>query len=56
MSETVDAVLREYEDYADEVNETHLQRFTKFNPVVSRVDTLIVETMVNKKSYAKLWG
>jgi len=52
----VDAILREYKDYVDEVEENHLQRFTKFDPITSRVDTLMVETMADKMSYAKLWA
>jgi hypothetical protein len=53
----VDAILREYKDYVDEVKENHLQRFTKFDPIISRVDTLMVETMADKKSYiSKIMG
>ena len=52
----VDAILREYQGYIDEVKETHPQQFTKCDPVISRVDTLMVETMADKKSYAKLCG
>ena len=51
----MDVVLRVYRGYADEVKETHLRRFTKSDPVISRVDTLMVETMTDKKSYAQLW-
>ena len=49
----VDVILRD-KDYADEVKETHLRRFTKCDLVISRVDTLMVDTMADKKSYAKL--
>ena len=51
----VDDILHQYQDYAESMIHDHQEMFTSFNPSVSRVDTLMVDTMSRNDAYCKLW-
>ena len=50
----VDDMLHNYQDYADSMINDHQEHFTSFNPSVSRLDTLLFDTISRNESYSKL--
>ena len=50
----VDDILHQYQDYADSMIHDHHELFTSFSPCVSRLDTLMVNTMSRNDSYCKV--
>jgi len=51
----VDDILHQYQNYADCMIHDNHKLFTSFNPSVSRLDTLLIDTMSRNDSYSKLW-
>ena len=52
----VDEILRQQSDYAASMIDKERDRFVNFDPVKSRVDILMHETMAGKDRYSKLWN
>ena len=52
----VDEILRQHSEYAASMIDKEQDRFLNFDPVMSRVDILIHETMAGKDMYSKLWN
>jgi len=55
VASDVDDILHQYQDYAESMTHSHHELFTSFSPSVSRLDTLMVDTMSRNDSYCKLW-
>lgn len=51
----VDEMLRQYTDYNAAMREKELSKFQQFDPVKSRVDSLLFETMGGNECYSKIW-
>jgi len=49
-------ILHQYQAYADSMVHDHHELFTSFNPSVSRLETLTIDTMSRNDSYSKLWN
>jgi len=52
----VDEILRQHAEYAASMIDKEQDRFVNFDPVKSRVDILMHETMAGKDIYSKLWN
>jgi len=52
----VDEILRQYSDYATAMLDKERDRFVNFDPITSRVDSLMHETLAGKDMYRKLWN
>jgi len=52
----VDEILRQHSEYAASMIDKERDRFVNFDPVKSRVDILIHETMAGNDMYIKLWN
>ena len=51
----VDDIVHQYQNYVDSMIHDHQELFTSFSPCVSRLDTLMVDTVSRNDSYYKLW-
>jgi len=49
-------ILHQHSKYAAFMIDNERDRFVKFDPVKSRVDILMHETMAGKDMYSKLWN
>ena len=52
----VGEILRQHSEYAASMIDKEQDRFVNFDPVRSRVDILMHETMAGKDMYCKLWN
>ena len=52
----VGEILRQHSEYAASMIDKEQDRFVNFDPVWSRVDILMHETMAGKDMYCKLWN